>query len=338
MKPHLALALLLVGAWSARAWDYEGHRMVAQLALASLPPEFPRFVRTSAAAERIAFLSGEPDRWRNSTNLSARHVLAPDHFLDVDLLPLHGLSPQTASRFRYEFVAQLKSAREKNPGRFPPIDPARNSDRTRDLVGFLPWTINEQFAKLESAFSYLRTFEQHGGTREEIANAQQNVLYVMGVMAHYPGDAAQPLHSTKHFNGWVGPNPKRFNTNQTLHSWIDGGFIRRAGIRLEELRPRLRPARRVWSGRARDNDVFDEAMAFVVEQSRLVERLYELDRDGKLSPGKGDASEGREFIAQQLVKGGQFLGDLWYSAWRDAPVDRYLRGELTRRNNANGRR
>ena len=335
MKRFISLlAVLHTFSGAARAWDYEGHRIVNQLALASLPTNFPAFTRTGPAAERIAFLAGEADRWRNSTNLLGRHATAPDHFLDIDDLPLYGLSPKTVSPFRYDFVGQLRSIREKHPERFPLIDPLKNSDHTRDLVGFLPWTINEHFAKLESAFSYLKTFEQHGGTPDEIANAQQNVVYYMGVLGHFPGDAAQPLHTTKHYNGWLGANPKGYNTNQTIHSWIDGGFIRRAGIEFDELKPKLRRAKSVWSGPVTAHGVFNESMQFVVEQFGLVERLYALDRDGKLSPGKGDVAEGREFLSGQLVKGGQFLGDLWYSAWENAPIDRYLRGELTRRANA----
>ena len=59
---------------SARAWDYEGHRSVNQLALAALPTNFPAFALTPEARERIAFLSGEADRWRNYTNdLSLSH-------------------------------------------------------------------------------------------------------------------------------------------------------------------------------------------------------------------------------------------------------------------------
>jgi hypothetical protein len=335
MKSFLIVLTFLFGmSRPAHGWDYEGHRIVAQLALQSLPKDFPSWARSAAAAERIAFLSGEPDRWRNSTNLPARHATAPDHYLDLDELPLYGLSAQTVSRFRYDFVAQLKIAREKHPAKFPPISPLRNSDHTRDLVGFLPWTINEHFAKLQSAFSYLKTFEQYGGRPDEIANAQQNVIYCMGVMAHFPGDASQPFHTTKHYNGWVGANPNRFSTNQTIHSWIDGGFIRRAELRFDELKPRVRPARDIWKGRSPGNDVFDESMEFVSEQFGQVTRLYELDRDGKLSPARGDVAEGRAFIAGQLVKGGQFLGDLWYSAWRSAPIDRYMRGELARRANA----
>ena len=171
-----------------RAWDYEGHRIVNQLALASLPTNFPAFARTTAAVERISFLAGEPDRWRNSSSPTSKHANGPDHFFDIDELPSLGLTPQTASPFRYDFVAQMKLAREKNPEKFALIDASKNADHSRDLIGFLPWAMNENFAKLQSAFSYLRTFEQYGGTADEIANAQQNILYVMGVMGHYAGE------------------------------------------------------------------------------------------------------------------------------------------------------
>jgi len=331
MKTLLLASGVLSGAvLTATAWDYEGHRIVNQLALSSLPQSFPAFVRSPVTAERIAFLSGEPDRWRNSTNVTFKHAHAPDHFLDADDLPPLGLTPQTVSPFRYDFVAQLKLAREKHPEKFAPIDPAKNSDHTRDLVGFLPWTLNEHFAKLQSAFSYLKTFEQHGGTADEIANAQQNVIYIMGVMGHYAGDAAQPLHTTKHYNGWIGDNPNRYSTNKTIHQWIDGGFIRRAGLRVEELKPKVRPAKSISNG-APTGDVFAESVRFILAQFELVERTYQLDRDGKLSPGRGDITEGRAFIGGQLLKGGQFLGDLWLSAWQSAGVDNYLRNELKRR-------
>lgn len=327
----LALGLAMIA--PLRAWDYEGHRIVNELALASLPTNFPIAIRTPAVAERIQFLGGEPDRWRNSVSAVSKHAHGPDHFLDVDDLAPLGLTTATASPFRYDFVAQLKLAREKHPEKFAPIDPAKNSDHARDLIGFLPWSINEQFLKLESAFSYLRTFEQFGGTPDEIANARENIIYVMGVMGHYAGDAAQPLHTTKHYNGWVGANPHRYNTNKTIHMWIDGGFIRRAELRAAELKPKVRPAATLNAGNAAGEGVFGDAMEFIDGQFKLVEKLYQLDRDGKLSPGRGDVKEGREFIGGQLLKGGQFLGDLWLTAWQSAPVDTFLKTELARRKN-----
>src|SRR3954471_9002285 len=135
----VALMILNASLPSLRAWDYEGHRIVNQLALASLPTNFPAFIRTPAPAERVAFLAGEPDRWRNSLSPVSKHAFGPDHFFDIDELSNFGLTPRIVSPFRYDFVAQMKFARDKHPNNFPPIDESKNTDHTRDMIGFLPW-------------------------------------------------------------------------------------------------------------------------------------------------------------------------------------------------------
>src|SRR4030095_13320088 len=100
----------LFGVTGARAWDYEGHRLGNQLALASLSTHFHAFVLTPAARERIAFLSGEPDRWRNTPDLPLRHFNGPDHYMDFeDLAPL-GIKPAEFSPMRSVFSEQRRVA------------------------------------------------------------------------------------------------------------------------------------------------------------------------------------------------------------------------------------
>lgn len=327
------LLLLLLPLSRALAWDYELHRVVNELALASLPASFPAFVRDAAARERIAFLAGEPDRWRNTTDPTLRHVNSPEHFLDIEDLTPYGLNATNASPFRHEFVAQLAVERAKDRSKFPGADPARDNDHNRWIPGLLPWRIAEDYAKLKSEFSYLKAFEQYGGTADEIANAQANVIYVMGVMGHYVGDAAQPLHTTRHYNGWVGANPEGYTTNRTIHAWIDGGYIRKVGLEREPLFAQVRPARSVWDrtpGVPHDH-VFPVAIAFIAEQFGETEKTYRLEKEGRLSGNGERGLEGRAFIAQQLLRGGQLLGDLWLTAWESAPADTYLRSQLTQR-------
>lgn len=329
----LLCGAILCHALPCFGWDYTGHRLVNRVALASLPTNFPSFIRTPAAQERIAFLAGEADRWRNTTELPTKHFNSPDHFLDVDDLDLYGLKANSLSHFRYEFVAQLAVARATHPTNFPAIDEAKNEDKTRTLIGLLPWTLTEYYGKLKSGFSYLKTFEDNGGTSEEIANAQQNIIYLMGVMGHFAGDAAQPLHTTKHFNGWIGENPKNYATNKTFHGWVDGGYIGRAGIDLAEMRSRVRVARvlSATSPNAKGADIFPTVMAFILDQHKLVEPLYQLNQDKSLSDRGEEGSKGRAFITKQLLTGGQFLGDLWISAWQSAPTDTYLKSQLAKR-------
>jgi hypothetical protein len=56
-----------------------------------------------------------------------------------------------------------------------------------------------------------------------------------------------------------------------------------------------------------------------------------LDKDGKLS-GEGEKGlEGRVFLEGQLLKAGQRLGDIWYSAWEQATIDTFLSRQLEKR-------
>jgi hypothetical protein len=337
-KPALTAlfaALLCSATPAARGWDYEGHRAVNQLALAALPADFPAFANTPEARERIAFLAGEPDRWRNITDdQSLPHCNGPDHYLDLEELTDFGLTPQTVPPLRYDFAARLAVIRVAHPERFEPIDPARNKDHTRELVGFAPWAITEHCGKLRSGFSYLKAYQNYGGTPEEIANAQANILYIMGVMGHYVGDCSQPLHVTKHHHGWVDANPKGYATNSSFHGWIDGGFFRKAGgIQVDALTGKVRPAKIVGDP-LKPDDLFRQVMAYLLETQKQIEPLYQLEKAGKLTPENPGSSEGRAFLEGQLVKGGQMLGDLWFSAWQQATEDRYLIRQLKERQGA----
>jgi hypothetical protein len=332
MLPRLSIGAILVaslaGMAESRAWDYESHRLINQLALESLPANFPSFVFTSANRERVTFLAGEPDRWRNTTDVPLKHCNGPDHYFDIDLLPLYELTASRLGPFRYEFVAELALARAARPQNFAPIDPKKDTDRTRAQIGFLPWTITEYQGKLRSAFSYLKEYEA-AGTSEEIVNAQQNVLYVMGVMGHFVGDGSQPLHTTKHHHGWVGNNPDHYSTNYSIHSWIDGGYLQQ---RPPVLRGKLRPARSLSAGQSfgPQTNLFPLVVAYLLEQHRQVEPLYQLEKAGKLS-GRELSEEGRDFITGQMLQAAQMLGDLWLTAWQHAPPDPYLRSALARR-------
>jgi hypothetical protein len=331
-KKSLAVAAILAAlTLQVGAWDYEGHRAINELALASLPAEFGGFTLTPAMQERVAFLGGEADRWRNVGDLPLKHVNGPDHFIDLEELPQCGLTPETLPLMRYDFVAAIARERAAHPEKFALIDPAKNADHTRELSGFLPWAITEQYTKLKSCFSYLKALQKYG-TPEEVANAQANVVYVMGVMGHYVGDGAQPLHTTMHYNGWVGKNPRGYTTNRTFHAWIDFGYLRQTGgIDVKKLAVKIHPADRIKNAGEPDG-MFRDAVAYLVAQNKLVEPLYELEKEGKLT-GEGDKGlEGRPFLDGQLVTAGQLLGDIWYTAWREAPEDQYLQRQLLERN------
>lgn len=339
MRPVTAVAAailsaLLLPAPAIHAWDYEGHRIVNHLALASLPKEYPRFVHAVAAVERVQFLGGEPDRWRNVPDLPIKHYNSVDHYCDMEYIPEAGLDWATVSPFRYEFVVQFAAGRKANAQNFKAIDPAKNTDRTREWPGFAPWAIAEYYGKLRSAFSYLKVYEELG-TVDEIANAQANIVYLMGVMGHYVGDCSQPLHTTKHHNGWVGDNPKGYTTWSGLHAWIDGGIIGKTGLRYSHLAPRVVPAQLISTAPRADgrDPIFAAVVAYLLAQHRHVEPLYQLEQAGKLGQGETGvvSAEARELVESQLLEGARMLAAIWLTAYRNAIPDNFLRSALIKR-------
>jgi len=331
--PLALLAALAAGFSPLRAWDTQGHRIVNQLALRSLPADFPSFFREPANAERIAFLSGEPDRWRNSQVLSLQHAGKLEHYIDLELLADASLAGAALSPFRYEFAAQFAAARAARPDRFPPVDPERDTDRSGGWPGFLPWAIAEDYGRLKSEFSSLKEFER-AGAREEADNARANAVYLMGVLGHYVGDGSQPLHTTVHHHGWTGANPNGYTTRTSIHAWIDGGFIARAGIALAEVEPSVGQARPLdLSPRGDGQDpFFADVMDYLWAQNRRVEDLYRIEKAGGFrADGAPPGMEGRAFIDEQLARGGRMLGSIWLTAWRQAGPDPFLRAQLARR-------
>ena len=89
--------------------------------------------------------------------------------------------------------------------------------------------------------------------------------------------------------------------------------------------------------------LFVAAMDFMLAQNKMVEPLYQLEKAGKLGNEKPDANgrppyppkpvspEGKAFIEERLLTGGNMLATFWASAWKGAPVDTFLRSQLAKR-------
>ena len=343
------LALILSSAFSTslHAWGAPGHRMVNELALASLPADFPAFVHEPAAAERIAFLSGVPDRWRNVEPLLKQSGGSwTDHFIDLEQLADAGIDFSTLPPFRYDFVVAFAAGRAAHPDKFPAIDPAKDFDHTKEWPGFAPWAILECYGRLQSACGYLKVLQELG-TPDEIANAQADVIYTMGILGHYVGDSAQPLHTTIHHDGWVGPNPNGYTEAKGFHPWIDSGLLYRAHTTTASLTSRITPAQPISLAKRPDgrDPLFAAILDYILASNKMVEPLYQLEKDGKLGNDKITKNadgrevheprtltkEGQDFVEGRVLTGGEMLGALWLTAWRSAPPDTYLRSELVRR-------
>jgi hypothetical protein len=72
-------------------------------------------------------------------------------------------------------------------------------------------------------------------------------------------------------------------------------------------------------------------LALLGALKKLVEPLYEMDKDGRLSGDGEKGMQDRPFLEDQIAKAAQMLGNLWLTAWLDAPEDPYLQKTLQQR-------
>src|SRR5439155_16088033 len=117
-------------------------------------------------------------------------------------------------------------------------DAAPDPMRTKETPGFLPWAIERHYELLVSSLNTLRIVEGlHDGARAAaLEEARQNIVHEMGMLSHFVGDAAQPLHTTRHHHGWVGENPAGYTTASGFHAYIDGAVLRLHGLSYQTLK------------------------------------------------------------------------------------------------------
>lgn len=279
-----AVVLLAPATANARRWGESGHRLVAQAATAALPADIPDFFR--AAASQLAYLNPEPDRWRGRGNAALDPAMdrayAPEHFVDLEMLPAGALD----ARDRHAYARRLA---ERD------VDPAR--------AGLLPYRILELTERLRTGFALWRS-APNARTRQWI---EQRIVNDAGILGHYVADAANPHHTTIHFNGWVGDNPRGYATDRRVHARFESTYVQEH-ITLADVQPNVIRSVRIHEPLRRD------VLAYIRASNAHVTELYELDRQEPFGARTRSASHKR-FTSRRLAAGATMLRDLWYTAW-----------------------
>lgn len=317
----LMSACAFVSGPSVQAWDEEGHVIITRVAYEKLPPEMPEWLRTEKVLTRLEYLSAEPDRWRGQHNIHLDHINNPDHFIDAEDLQPFSLSLRTLPPLRREFIDLLATKRAQDPKAYPGRNPSKDKEYTQLVPGLLPYEIAEMQWKLAASWTTLKTYEQYRSyvTDEMIDQARQNVVYQMGILSHFVGDGSQPLHTTRHYNGWVGANPKGYTTSRKFHAYIDGGVIAHHRITADSLASRARAPKKIST-----KDYWPQTCEYLESTFKQMEPLYEMEMSGEL-----DKAAGKAFIEDRLLEGGSMLCGVWVAAYEGAHIDDFRVKQLT---------
>jgi hypothetical protein len=284
----LACILPQQAAWG---WGSDGHMYVNKVAAEKLPQDVPVFLRR--AVSELAYLGPEPDRWRENSDPALKSAQEPDHYIDLEKLDWLDRFPEG----RYEFYRQLyqKQAQTKdNPDDYLP-----------ERVGLQPYIVMEIWGRLKNAFrEYRNLFDRHQPTDF----IEHKIVFYAGWLGHYVADGSQPLHTTIHYNGWVGANPKGYATEGGIHAEFETAYVSRniAATDFADL----------VHGPEHMADPFGSYIQYLRTSNKLVDKVYELDKNG----GFRDAGsrEAFDFTRNRLAAGSQMLVNLWYTAWLDS--------------------
>lgn len=283
-----AVALLPV---LAITWGDDGHRAINRVAGQKIAGEMPPFF--GAAVRHIEYEGPEPDRWRSNLEKPLNDAQAPDHFIDLEYVDW--LNPLPVDRHSY--IRAVYERRAANPQQADLLLPEK--------IGFQPYITIEVFDRLKVAFREYRHAKERG---LPTTDAELNAAFYAGWLGHYVADGANPLHTTKHYNGWVGDNPKGYPTDHEIHSKTESAFVSHNLQQLEF-------ADLVKGPRHLDRP-FEDYVAYLRDSQKNVERIYELEKACAFE-GQG-TPESREFIRQRLAAGAQMLANMWFTAWVDS--------------------
>lgn len=311
-------AALSLFAGATLGWDAAGHRAITLLALDGLSPEAPAFLREESTRKMIASQACEPDRWRAVSTPALTHVSNPDHYIDAEDLPNAGLALATLPELRYDYVAAIVRSRAAEHAAAAPPEDAKDAAHVHLTPGTLPYAIVEDYAKLQAAFKTLRILEKLNDPARafQVDQCRANVVCAMGVLSHFVGDAAQPLHTTRHHHGWVGENPNDYTRRYSFHAEIDGGVLEFHALRYDTLKPAAH-----FDAALDAKDPMPGVKTYIDRSFHRVEPLYALDKSGGLLK-----DEGKTFVTERLTDASAVLAALYNAAWQSAaPTDEDVR-------------
>lgn len=291
MRSSKLLFFILLSATLAFGWGDDGHKIVNRAAVNAVPADMPAFFK--AGIERIVYDGPEPDRWREKTELSLKEAQEPDHFIDLERVQDLGELPEG----RFEYIQLLYGKRAHvttNPDDFLP-----------EKVGFQPYAALEVYGRLKVAFREYRKLKAAGLPTEA---AEQNVILYAGWMGHYVGDAANPLHTTIYYNGWVGANPNGYTTAK-IHWPFESDMVMKNLAYMGDI------GSLVSAPKPLENP-FRDYVAYIEASNKLVGPLYQLEKKGDFNNGGND--EGKAFVRSRLAAGAQMLANMYYTAWKES--------------------
>jgi hypothetical protein len=128
-------------------------------------------------------------------------------------------------------------------------------------------------------------------------------------------DGSNPAHTSRQFNGWIGPNPNGYATDKRFHSRFESAYVQ-THVKIDDLLPQVDPVAHVVPV----HDLRPAISAYLLRSNAEVEHLYQLDKAAPFGVETTDPAD-KAFTVARLADGARMLRDLWWTAWITSAPD-----------------
>ena len=299
----LLVSILCIASMSstgAFAWGSSGHRVIGELALKSLPPELPDFLRKAEAARQVAEVAREPDRAKgasaqhDSDANAAHHVNVGD---DLKIAPGPSLLALPANRESYDTALRAAGTNQYKAGYLP----YAIIDAWQQVVmDFAHWRADVAGARYAKTPAERTWFLQDQWVREGLTTRD------LGLLAHFVGDGSQPMLVSIHSDGWGHyPNPQSFTTTR-VRAVFEGTIVRNR-ITATDISAHVAASRDCRCAIER------RTSDYLIATQKEVAALYQIEKAGGFAARPDD---GKVFVSKRLAAGVAELRDMIADAWR----------------------
>ncbi len=284
-----ALILVMLMPVLSFGWGARGHREINAAAVRTLPAGELDFLKSHEPW--IMYLSIIPDTYRGVSEPFLKIFEDPNHGWFIEQSA--GLM-KNPPRSRYEFILALYQ------------EHLRSKDKLTNVrwTGTLPFAAIEHYERIQTAMRRLRAARKQNA--DEVRFIEQEIATYIGLLGHYIGDGAMPLHDSIHHDGWQGDNPKNFTRDPMIHGRMESRFVDLIQTKAADFIPRIGAAK-VY------DDPFTAIVQHLLDSAKLTERVYEIDQKDQWADAKNE--DARKLVHQQLAAAAEVMRNLIVTAW-----------------------
>jgi len=298
------------------AWGFRGHTL-ANLAAVESISDGPTFLKAYKAY--IGHLGPIPDTWRSVSEPYLRISEDPNHGWYTESFDFMREIPRSRTEFTLrvydEYLRTIKS------------DPERAKLLNIRYTGLQAYSMMEGYERMKAgmrlyrlasgngpASRYRDIAAMYGSISHSMTDAAQvkeylarDIAFYMGWLGHYIADAAQPLHNSKHHDGWEGDNPKGYTRDPNIHSRFESTYVDLIAATEADVLPFVgKQARHL-------DDPWTAILDHMIQARDSAEDVYRLDLRDAFKDREN--AEAKKLVYTRLASGASFLRDLAYTAW-----------------------